>query len=89
MLSFFWNDSSLTAREGQSVAAALLASGRKTLRITSRGAQPRGLFCGMGICFDCLVHIDGRPNQRACQILVTEGMRVLTQQGAGVWEVLP
>jgi predicted molibdopterin-dependent oxidoreductase YjgC len=43
----------------------------------------------MGICFDCLVQVDGRLNQRACQVEVVEGMRVQTQRGAGTWEAIP
>jgi predicted molibdopterin-dependent oxidoreductase YjgC len=78
----------LPAREGQTVAAALLAAGRRTLRHTARRGEPRGLFCGMGVCFDCLVQIDGRPNVRACQAIVAEGMRVETQVGHGSVEGL-
>lgn len=74
-----------TAYEGETVAAALLAAGQRVLRWTSRTHQPRGLFCGMGVCFDCLVTIDGRPDQRACQVLVADGMCVQTQQGVGKW----
>ena len=44
---------------------------------------PRGVFCGMGVCFDCLVVIDGEPSRRACVTFVTEGMRVETQIGFG------
>lgn len=76
----------LTVNEGQTVAAALVGSGRRVFRFTARGHQPRGLFCGMGTCFDCLVQIDGRPNVRACQTYVRDGMRVTTQQGEGAWE---
>jgi len=76
----------LLAVAGQTVAAALLAADRRVWRYTGRRNEPRGLFCGMGICFDCLVRVDGRPNVRACQTLLAEGMRVETQQGAGSWE---
>ena len=77
----------IRAYEGETVAAALLAQGRRVLRTTSRESQPRGVFCNMGICFDCLVEIDGRPNRRACQSFVVEGMRVRTQCGVGQWEL--
>ena len=53
---------------------------------TGVSRQPRGIFCNMGICFDCLIEIDGRPNLRACQSTVTEGMRVSRQYGVGNWE---
>jgi predicted molibdopterin-dependent oxidoreductase YjgC len=64
----------LEARDGQSVAAALTAAGVRSWRTTRRGARPRGLFCGIGTCFDCLLTIDGRPAQRACLVPVRDGM---------------
>jgi predicted molibdopterin-dependent oxidoreductase YjgC len=87
-LHFTFDGQPLQAREGQTVAAALLAAGRRTLRRTSRRGEPRGVFCGMGVCFDCLVQIDGRPNVRACQAVLAEGMRVETQLGHGSVEEL-
>jgi predicted molibdopterin-dependent oxidoreductase YjgC len=83
---FAFDGEELEATPGQTVAAALLAAGRRVWRYTSRHGEPRGLFCGMGICFDCLVQIDGRPNVRACRTPVLPGMRVETQQGSGAWE---
>jgi predicted molibdopterin-dependent oxidoreductase YjgC len=77
----------VSALEGWSVAAALLAAERRAWRTTSRREQPRGLFCGMGVCFDCLVRIDGRANVLACQTPVAPGMCVETQRGAGAREV--
>lgn len=71
------------ARAGDSVAAALLASGRAASRTTAVRGVPRGPFCLMGVCFDCLVAIDGQPAQQACAIVVTPGMRVDTQQPQG------
>jgi predicted molibdopterin-dependent oxidoreductase YjgC len=64
----------LPAREGQTVAAALTAAGVRSWRTTRRGARPRGVFCGIGACFDCLLTIDGRPAQRACLVPVRDGM---------------
>ena len=64
----------LQARDGQSVAAALTAAGVRAWRTTRRGARPRGLFCGIGVCFDCRLTIDGRPAQRACRVPVRDGM---------------
>ena len=55
----------VTAFEGESVAALLLAEGIVATRLT-RGGEPRGVYCGMGVCFDCLVVVDGVPNTRAC-----------------------
>ena len=68
--------------EGESLAACLTANGILALRLTKSG-RPRGLFCGMGVCFDCLVGIDGRRNLRACMTPVTAGMRVETQTQPG------
>ena len=67
---------------GESVAAVLMAQGSPATRTTVRG-QPRGVFCGMGVCFECLVVVDGVPNTRACMTWVREGMRVEHQQGLG------
>lgn len=72
----FVNGHALAAREGESVAAALLAAGVRTLRMTPRRDEPRGLFCGIGQCYDCLVEIDGEPGQRACMTRVRPGMRI-------------
>ena len=52
-------------RRGETLAAALTAAGIRDLRLT-QSEQPRGIFCGMGVCQECLVEIDGRANQRAC-----------------------
>jgi predicted molibdopterin-dependent oxidoreductase YjgC len=62
---------------GQTVAAALLAAGIFAFRRTLSG-EPRGIFCGMGVCFDCLVTINGLPDQRACLITASPAMRVKT-----------
>jgi predicted molibdopterin-dependent oxidoreductase YjgC len=72
----------VTAYEGETVAALLLAEGELSTRITVRG-EPRGVFCGMGVCFDCLVVVDGVPNTRACMTWVREGMAVARQHGFG------
>jgi D-hydroxyproline dehydrogenase subunit gamma len=68
------------AFEGETVAAVLLARGRVETRRTV-GGEPRGIFCGMGVCFDCLMVIDGIPNTRACMTWVREGLDVRSQVG--------
>jgi hypothetical protein len=73
----------LPAAPGQSVAAALWAAGVRSWRTTRDGGSPRGLFCGIGICFDCLITVDGVPNQRACLIPARPEMTVTTQLGTG------
>jgi D-hydroxyproline dehydrogenase subunit gamma len=73
----------LRAFRGESVAAALLASGRRTIRLSAVRGEPRGLFCGIGVCQECLMVIDGIPNRRACMTPVETGMNVQTQTGRG------
>lgn len=70
------------AREGDSVAAAILAAGIAVTRRTPVSGAPRGPYCMMGVCFDCLVEIDGMPNCQACMVEVREGMRVRLMAGA-------
>jgi ferredoxin len=77
---FAFEDRSFRARAGQSVAAALLASGVRTLRIDEAGL-PKGVLCGIGYCFECRCVIDGEPDQRACMVEAKPGMRVRRQQG--------
>ncbi|MBX9584548.1 MAG: (2Fe-2S)-binding protein [Gemmataceae bacterium] len=74
--------------EGETVAAALLAEGRRALRTTDLRGEPRGLYCGIGVCFDCVMTIDGQPGVRTCQTPVRDGMRVETQAGVGTWRVV-
>ena len=67
----------LLAYPGETVAGALLASGRRAWRHTRHG-QPRGLYCGIGLCFDCLLTVNGTPNVRACVTPVMAGMVIET-----------
>ena len=76
IVSFQFEGQSLTAPAGDSVAAALLSNGVASFRHTPERNLPRGPFCMMGVCFDCLVEIDGRSNQQACQVEVADGMKV-------------
>jgi D-hydroxyproline dehydrogenase subunit gamma len=68
----------LLAHEGESLAAALWAAGRRVLRHTAREGSPRGLYCGMGVCFECVLEVDGRV-VRACLEPVREGASVATR----------
>lgn len=81
-LSLTLDERTVTAYEGETVAAVLLAEGHVAVRTTPRGS-PRGVYCGMGVCFDCLVVVDGVPNTRACVTWVREGMSVARQDGFG------
>ncbi len=76
--TFTYNGQTVTARRGESLAAALTAAGIRTFRTTAKGAE-RGIFCGMGVCQDCLVEVDGKPNQRACMTKVN-GPLVVSQE---------
>ena len=80
---FTVNGEAITANRGASIAAALLADGRRVLRVTERRGEPRGLFCGMGVCFECLVEVDGRGSVRACRTLVADGIRVRIPRSRG------
>ena len=70
----------LEAFAGESLAAALLAAGRRELRASPRAGTPRGVFCLMGTCQECLVRVDG-ARALACQTPVRVGMRVETGSG--------
>ncbi|MFF5438659.1 (2Fe-2S)-binding protein [Streptomyces achromogenes] len=73
----------LRALPGQTVAAALWAAGVTAWRGTRGTGEPRGVFCGIGVCFDCLVTVNGTPNQRACLVPVCPGDVIRTQRGTG------
>ncbi len=68
---------------GETVAAAILASGLHSCRTTPLSGESRAPFCMMGVCFECLMEIDGIPNRQACQVPVKEGMRIRRQIGTG------
>ncbi len=76
-IEIFLDGQPVPALEGETVAAALTAAGHLALRQTRLGS-PRGLYCGIGLCFDCRVTIDGRPGQRSCMTIVRPGMRIET-----------
>lgn len=67
------------AYRGETVASVMLAARRRTLRKTRKDGEPRGLFCGIGVCYDCLVAVDRRANLRACMIRAEPGMKVESQ----------
>ena len=73
----------VTVPAGETVAAAVLAHGLIPTRSTAVSGRPRAPFCMMGVCFDCLMEIDGRPNRQACMVRVAEGMKIRRQRGAG------
>lgn len=80
-LTVFVDGEPVTVAEGECVSTVLLCAGIAALRRTAVTASPRGAYCGMGVCFDCLVTIDGEGNRQACLTLVHNGMKIVT--GAG------
>ena len=70
------------APQGCTAAAAVLLAGETPTRTTPVTGEPRAPYCMMGVCFDCLMEIDGVANQQACLIPVAEGMRINRQLGA-------
>jgi len=70
----------IVAYEGETIGAALLAAGLRTLRYANKLEQPRGLYCGIGLCQECRMTINGIPNTQACQTLATPGCRIETQK---------
>ena len=77
-----FDDRPITAPVGVSVAAALLLNDVGPFRTTPVTSAPRAPYCMMGVCFECLIEIDGMPNRQACLTPVREGMVVRRQQGA-------
>lgn len=69
------NGQEYQVRKGISLAAALLSNGFKRFR-TENHTVPRGVYCGMGICFDCLVTVNSLPFQRACLTQVEQDMHI-------------
>ncbi len=69
----------IRAYKGETVAAALIAAGLMTTRHTHKLEQPRGIYCGIGLCQECRMIIDGVPNTQACQTLATPGCQVERQ----------
>jgi predicted molibdopterin-dependent oxidoreductase YjgC len=81
-LTIWFDGAAIPARTGDSVAIALLAAGVTTTRTTPVSNAPRGPFCMMGACFECLAVVDGRANVQTCMTPVRDGMRVERQEGA-------
>lgn len=72
----------VSVTEGQTIAAALIAGGHPSWRRTRHGDAPRGLFCGIGVCFDCLVTVNGVRSARACLIAARPGDDVRSERGS-------
>lgn len=83
MTEFVFDGRSIRFTEGQTVGAALIDAGVYGWRVTRRRGARRGLFCGIGVCYDCLICVNGTPNERACQVAAAASMTVTTQIGTG------
>ena len=77
--TIFYDGKPIEARQGETVAAALLAAGVRVFRHTAKKHAPRGVFCGIGQCTDCVMVVNGQPNTRTCVTRVEEGMVIETQ----------
>lgn len=75
-IRFNFNGMPCVARQGESIAAALLANGVRHLRDHEETGAPRGIYCNIGHCMECRVTVDGRAGIRACLTAVTNGMDV-------------
>ncbi|TCT16101.1 2Fe-2S iron-sulfur cluster protein [Natranaerovirga pectinivora] len=74
------------AYEGDMIASAMYANGKRVFRYTKKFHKPRGLFCAIGKCTDCIMTVNGVPNIRTCITPVEDGMIIETQEGLGQWE---
>lgn len=83
LVSFTFDGKPYEGYEGEPIAAALKASGVMIHRYTTKRHEPRGIFCAIGRCTDCVMIVDGKPNIRTCITPLQEGMQVCTQYGKG------
>ncbi|MDR2588321.1 MAG: (2Fe-2S)-binding protein [Spirochaetales bacterium] len=84
--TIYHNGEAIPAKTGEPIAAALLAAGVKVFRETAKRRRPRGIYCGIGRCTDCVMVVDGEPNVRTCVTPARAGMRIETQKGLGEWK---
>lgn len=81
LVKFLFDGKEFEGYEGEPIAAALKASGLMVHRYTKKEHKPRGIFCAIGRCTDCVMVVDGKPNVRTCVTPLKEGMEVRTQYG--------
>lgn len=80
-VTFTYDGKELTGFEGEPIASALKAAGVMVHRYTKKEHKPRGIFCAIGRCTDCVMVVNGQPNVRTCVTPLKEGMKVQTQYG--------
>ena len=81
LVKFTFDGKELEGFEGEPIAAALKAAGVMVHRHTAKLDRPRGIFCAIGRCTDCVMVVNGKPNTRTCVTALEEGMNVQTQYG--------
>lgn len=81
LVKFTYNGKTLEGYEGEPIASALRVAGVMAHRYTAKKHEPRGVFCAIGRCTDCVMAVDGKPNVRTCITPLAEGMTVETQYG--------
>lgn len=86
LVEFTLDGQRMTGYEGEPIAAALRAAGVMTHRHTAKTGEPRGIFCAIGRCTDCVMIVDGTPNIRTCITPLKSGMKVQTQYGVSAGE---
>lgn len=82
-VTIYFDGRPIQARKGETIAAALTNAGVRSFRYTAKYHEPRGIFCAIGRCTDCMMIVDGQPNVRTCITLVCDGMYLKTQDGLG------
>ena len=85
-ITFYYDGLELEGYEGEMIAAALKAQGIVIHRYTAKEHKPRGIFCAIGRCTDCVMIVDGIPKIRTCMTPLKEGMKIQTQYGVGAKE---
>lgn len=86
LVSFTMDGKEMQGYEGEPIAAALRAAGVMIHRYTLKNKEPRGIFCAIGRCTDCVMIVDGVPNIRTCVTPLKAGMAVRTQRGVSAKE---
>lgn len=81
IVNFTYDGKELQGYEGEPIAAALKAQGVMVHRYTKKEHKPRGIFCAIGRCTDCVMVVNGQPNVRTCVTPLEEGMKIKTQYG--------
>ncbi len=84
-VTIYFEGQPMEALEGEMIASALTNAGIRVFRKTHKEHQPRGMFCGIGRCTDCVMIVDGQPNVRTCVTPVREGMQIKRQIILGQW----